>query len=175
VKFLYHPLNLNAPHTKPTREWISANEEKYGIITRVVDINDYASPSHFLQDYWGKGEDILYMAWDVLPTNKMVEEMINCKYGLCAQAAYIYPVHTGLKEPVIALRNRGEDGSLMWIKKGEKFADCFNMELTKFSVWAQSRIGDVPECHWQKIDNELSKQSPIKTHVHWPEIIHNQA
>lgn len=169
---LHHPKSLDAPNLKETWQWVEANRDKYNIVTRFVDMKDVASTSHFLQEYWDKNETIIYLGHDVVPSEGMVEALLNCPYDLCAQAALIYPAHTGLKEPVIALRKRDEFGSLSWISENEEWADAFNLELTKFTPKAQQMI-PVPECSWQMIDNEMSKASPIKAHVHWPLVKHN--
>jgi hypothetical protein len=155
--------------------WIESNRKNYKIITKMVDPKDEVSPSHFLREYW-RTDDIIWLSHDIVPNNFIMDDLIHCKFPLCSQATYLMPIHTGLSEPVLNNRVRDEKtGSLRWTNYGEEWADIFATDLVKIGLPVQELIGDVPICPWRLFDNELAKKCPVKTHVHWPTVTHNQA
>ena len=171
---LHHPLNREAANLQETWAWVQDDKQKYGIVTKMVDKADQASPSHFMQEYWNRGEMLIWLAHDIVPTNDMIDSLAKCRYSLCSQAAILLPIHTGLPYPVFNNRVRdAATGSLRWTAINEEWADFFATDLVKFGTEFQATM-DVPVVSWQQIDNVMSRQSTVKTHVHWPAVKHNQ-
>jgi hypothetical protein len=127
-----------------------------------------------LRENWLR-EELVIIEHDVVPTIDMVNWLIKCDHSICAQAFYLYPKSTNLKEPVIAHR----DASERWIKQGVAYAPYWSLGATKITLLAQkvadlTRLDELPRGKW--LDGWLSEKcaaAGLFAHIHYPVAKHN--
>ncbi len=126
-------LKVSENRRKETDNFINSIKKKYKIIReRTENPGEYEM---FLNKWWNK-EDIIILEHDIVPSELDLEELIKCKYDICAYNYYLYQCSTYLKENVLAHRNKEKK----WITEKDDFADLVGFGFIKISLRVQKQI-----------------------------------
>lgn len=132
-----------------------------------------------LKDIWKAETDIVIVEHDMLVTTEQINDLLNCPYIACAHSYYIYPVTTGLKEPVFAHYNRNDDGELVWLDEGEQWSQFAGFGCTKLGRMARREVSSWEQnlkTGWRDLDSRVSRafnEAGLRFHIHWPTIEHD--
>lgn len=113
-------------------------KDKYNIIcAKTENPGEYEK---FIGDHWSKQDDLVIIEHDIITSKSNLDEIIACKYDICAFNYYLYPCATGLNEPVLAHRKVNKNREFVWIDKDDEFADLVGFGLVKISLNVQKQI-----------------------------------
>lgn len=144
--------------------------------------------SKAVRSLWGGPDKLIIQEHDVDFPSDRADELVNCSYPYCTVPYLLYPVTTGLDEPVYSIRNDyfdadGNEVLFSWADKGEEFVNFSALGLVKLGAQRKS-LSPPPLTHWASLDvcvNHLLRESgqfmmysysPI-WHVHWPATQHH--
>lgn len=143
--------------------------------------------SKAVRSLWGGPDKLIIQEHDVDFPSDRAEELVNCSYPYCTIPYLLYPVTTGLDEPVYSIRNDYFDANgnevFSWATQKKKFANFSALGLVKLGAQRKS-IMPPPLTHWASLDvcvNHLLRGSltlsgdayPDLWHVHWPATRHH--
>lgn len=134
--------------------------------------NDDMAYQNGLRSLWRGPDDIVIVEHDIAATPDHVNELLSCRQPLCAFAYTLYPITTGLKEPVYAHRYWTLNG---WIDEGWECAHYAGLGLTKISSRIRRNVHFAEDGTWRDLDYRVSAALTKYGlfHIHWPEVEHD--
>lgn len=128
--------------------------------------------------FWDTPATMVIIEHDIHVTDAILTQLLECPYPLCAVNYKLYPVSTGLTEPINAHRKVMRTGAMQWIEDGEPIADVASFGLVKFAWYIRQAIDLWEQGTWRDLDWRISKEymaieQPF--HIHWPEVQHRHA
>lgn len=175
----FRPEPEHADRQARTRAFLDAADPElrasgWAIIHLPTPVDDPQAYERGFREAWGRGEDLIVLEGDKVPTLAMLRALEACPRELCAQAYRVYPVTTGLKEPVWVHR-RAPHGA--WIDEGETEAAWVGFGLVRFRSTAMRRNpAEWEPGIWNGLDARVSRYLHDRGEswcVHWPACEHD--
>ena len=110
--------------------------------------------------YWEQPLSIVAIEHDVEVTDSQVNELLACKYSLCA---FAYPIHwasSGNPNEVFPHTKNGTP-----IEPGEEWAEWSAIGCLKMTP--ESRIAPLLECTWRRVEDAINAAVSGPFHIHW--------
>lgn len=104
--------------------------------------------------------------------------LADCPAVLCAWAYLVYPISSGLPNPVFPHRNYYGAGPMDWafVEEGEAWADEAAFGFSKLGRLARREVGGWAPGGWQDLDQRVAhafREAGLRWHLHWPPVPHH--
>lgn len=142
---------------------------------------DYACDEFFdyaagLNLVWPIPADLLIIEQDNIPTKEAILELVKCPARLCVPMYRLWPIRTGLPEPVWAHRRPGKKDFLEFIPKWQEWVPFAGLGFAKISAEIKAFYPPPNEItHWKEVDTAMSQifsENGLQWHVHKIEVEH---
>jgi hypothetical protein len=174
LKILYAYSDSRQEDQQETKQALFNIKNHEIIYTKVGTGTEYEEQIEYL---WNQGNPFIICEQDIVPTQKDIDDLAQCKEHFCAAKYRLYPCSTGLPIPVLAHRSIVEgtnrrNWKTRWINDDDIYADLWGFGLTKLTPFGEYPI---IKGKWKDIDTRLSMtlwEQGILAHLH-PEVKHN--
>lgn len=93
MRFLFFHTNRKEGRFKPTWDFVEATQDEFNWERIDTHLEDPWGYSKEIQKVWNKGEDLLFLEEDKVPTQEIVSRIAKCNASPVCSQLYTYPLY----------------------------------------------------------------------------------